>query len=462
MDNSNFPLLLLFAMAFDSTKVLSWRPAKNVAAMQKIPKPIIFAILFAYLLIIFRAMFIGAGNGRAFLRGDAVTEYLSYNGVRYFYDHGFLPTYFLTNYGYTDEAFKAKRKEFDKSQIYLHYPPLAENFTALTALAFRSTDMRILRIVPIVFSFLLLYFILKTLRLLHKEEKEVWISFAVLLLSNYFIAWADNTSKFLYEEIFKWAILYILLRRFSQTPRNWDIPVLAFLFFCLANLSYDSLVVSIILVIGLTIYYRKKLFALEIVIPCAAATAGIVLHFLQVVLFLGSWQAFFDDIQNTLARRVLGQHVHSETPPVTFGSWLLHIFFYNINRIERFFLVPGWALVAFAFVLCRQWQKEKDPRFVFFGIFLVAAIGWNLTMWQHAMVHVWIAKNWGIWVALVAGPGLLWLYSVLKQYESQAKWQFALQALLAIYILGMAITQQVWELYLRYGFLYPWLEKTVS
>lgn len=424
--------------------------------MNRFPKPILVLLFFAYLLVIYRALFIGESNARSFLRGDAFTEYLSYNGIRYFFDHGFRPTYGLANYGYKGAVAERKQKEVDRGQVYLHYPPMTDNFTALTALAFGTVDIRILRIVPILFSFLWLWVMLRVLHLWHKDAMELWLSFGVLFMSNYFIAWADNTNKFMYEELIKWTVLLIVLRRFKFGEKSTDLPFLFLLFFIMAGVSYDGMVVSAFLVTALTITYRKRLLTLETVVPAMGALSGLALHFFQVYLFLGSWDAFMADTRAILKSRALGQGP-SEIPPVTLWSYMQHLFYWNINRIERFFLIPGWALLLFAVILYRKWREDQDERAKLIWVLLVCSIAWNLVMWQHAMVHVWTARNWGLFVGLISGPGLVWLYGKLRNQTVLPRWQIALLWLVVIYIGGMALTQQVWDLYLRYGFLFPLL-----
>lgn len=396
-----------------------------------------------------------SGSARSQIRGDSFTENLALNGAKYFYDHGFWETKFMPNYGYTGEVAKNKVKEFRKEWVYTHYPSLPDVLIGLTAIALQTTDSRYLRILPIFCSFLLLWLMWRTVSLLLRD-KEAYVSFAVLLLSNYFVAWADSLHKFLYEEILKWAILYIFVRRFRIGPQKVDIPLLALLYFLVACVSLDAIVVVATLCVGFSLIYRKKLFSQETVIPGLATVAALALHLYQNVLFFGSFAEAWHDLSKIFQSRTIGAG-GSEVGALTLGMWLKHFFFWNINRVERYFLIPGWALLVFALLIYRKWKSEDNPNYLLIPLLLLAAVSWNCVMWQHAYVHVWTARNWGLFVGLISGPALLFLWEKLRSFRQHSPIQKAGIALLTFYVMGMAITQHFWDLYLRHGFLYTFI-----
>jgi hypothetical protein len=423
--------------------------------MQSIFRIFLPLFVLVYALIGFRAWqitFDNAGDARSQIRGDSFTESLSWNGVRYFFDHGFWPTKFMPNYGYVGAIAEKKQKEFDKSWIYKHYPSLPDVITGITAVAMRTIDVRVLRIFPIVISVLLLWLMWRALILL-LPKKEAMVSFGILVLSNYFVAWADNIHKFLYEEIIKWAILFVFLRRFIIRKHREDIALLAILYFLCACISFDAIVVSAVICIGVSLIYRKKLLTVETVVPGVATVAALALHGVQNILFFGSFQAALDDLLSIFQTRTVGT-IGSESGKLTLPMWLQHFFYWNINRVERFFLLPGWAVLFFAVLFYRKWRSENRETFKFIPLFLFAAVSWNCVMWQHAYVHVWTARNWSFIVGLLGGPALLFLWNNIRIFSEKPLLQKIGLVVLTIYIIGMAITQHFWDLYLRHGFLF--------
>lgn len=419
--------------------------------------------MFAYALIIFRAVkiselrifFDGKGAGRSQIRGDAFTEYLSHNGVEYFFDHGFWNTKLLPHYEYHGATAQNKVVKVEAHQVYTHYPSLPDAWTGFTAKIFGTTDTRVLRIIPIVFSVIWLLFMCKALRLIHTSPAEFVISFCAIILSNYFVAWADNMHKFMYEEIFKWAIIFYFLKQFIVQPKKSNIFVLFLLFFLLANISLDSIVVAAFLAVGFSLAYKKKIFCVETIAPGIATLAGFALHFYQNSLFFGSAAAAWNDLMSIASVRTVGGAGAGEMGSVSLLGWLAHFFYWNPNRVERYFLIPGWAFLIMSYFVLREWRKDHDARIKLFWIFLAASSAWNLVMWQHSMVHVWVARNWAFFAALMSGPIVCFIWQRWQVFSSLNVYAKCGLVAISIYIAGMALTQHVWDMYLRYGFLYP-------
>lgn len=417
-------------------------------------------ILFVYAVIGWRASqitFENAGNARSQIRGDSLSESLTWNGARYFFDHGFWATKFMPNYGYTNEVAANKTKEFRKEWVYTHFPSLPDVLTGLTAVLMGTTDVRYLRIFPILLSPLLLWLMWRAISLM-LDKKEAYVSFAALLLSNYFVAWADNIHKFLYEDLVKWTILFIFLRRFRVGPRREDIPLLALLYFLGACISFDAIIVSAVICVGFSLLYKKKLFTVETVVPGLVTVVALALHLVQNILFFESFDGAWHDLVTIFNQRTTGTGA-SEIGKLTLLVWLQHFFFWNINRVERYFLLPGWAVLFFAVYFYRRWQSAENPSFRLIPILLIAAVAWNCVMWQHAVVHVSTARNWGLIVGLLAGPALLYMWHSLSHFRQKNLLQQVGLAVLAFYIGGMALTQHFGDIYFQHGFLHTFLSR---
>src|SRR5690606_21765161 len=100
----------------------------------------------------------------------------------YFYDHGFLASYFQPVVGYSRES--ERREGIPK--VYLHYPPLPDLLAGLSAKVFGTLDPRVLRIVPVLFSILWFYLIFFTVHLWIPNARLAEWSATMLVVCNYF------------------------------------------------------------------------------------------------------------------------------------------------------------------------------------------------------------------------------------------------------------------------------------
>ena len=422
------------------------------ADTRKIFIPVLIVV---YALVIFRAAnvtFENMGRSRTQIRGDSLSESLTWNGARYFFDHGFWATKFMPNYFYTGELAEKKIKEFKVEAIYTHFPSLPDVITGVTAVILGTTDVRFLRILPVLLSPLLILLIWKCLNLL-LDRREAIISTIALVTANYFVAWADNIHKFQYEELVKWAILFIFLRRFRQQPTNYDIPLLGLLYFLAAAISFDAILVSAVICIGFSWIYRRRIFTLETVVPGAMTVLCLMLHFGQNVLFFGSVDAAWKDITGIFFHRTIGLGP-SETGPITLLTWLQHMFYWNINRVERYFLIPGWMIIIYAVILYRRWRGAADKTSAILVLFAIASVIWNCFMWQHAIVHVSTARNWAMISGLLSGPILVLMWNQFRNWRNIHNGWRVFLVISTIYFSGMVLTQHIWSIYLQFGFLF--------
>ncbi|MGZ5303036.1 MAG: hypothetical protein ACXWDO_02890 [Bacteroidia bacterium] len=132
--------------------------------------------------------------------------------------------------------------------------------------------------------------------------------------------------------------------------------------------------------------------------------------------------------------------------------------FHWLNRIERFFLIPGWAMLLFSVLGLRKLKHEDRKLYQIAITILVAGLIWSFAMAQHFLVHNFTTRNIGLFYGFIAGFGIYAYIPLVKNaWQNKKRLQQVLHVLFIGYIVTMAISQQVWDLYLKYGFLYPFL-----
>ena len=81
-------------------------------------------------------------------------------------------------------------------------------------------------------------------------------------------------------------------------------------------------------------------------------------------------------------------------------------------------------------------------------------------MSQHFMVHIFTTRNIGLFYGFIVGYGIVAYLPLVKQaWEQKNRLHQAFHVLFIGYILVMAASQQIWDIYIKYGFGYPWLVK---
>lgn len=124
-----------------------------------------------------------------------------------------------------------------------------------------------------------------------------------------------------------------------------------------------------------------------------------------------------------------------------------------LNRVERYFLIPGWAILVLGYLGMRLLKKESLKAYRIGLVLLVASLIWALVMPQHFIVHTFTTKQVGLFYGFIVGYGLwaYWLYC--REAFRKRKWPLMVMHTLFIgYILVMFLSQQVWQMYVKYGF----------
>jgi hypothetical protein len=168
----------------------------------------IILFFFAFFLIFVRALLVPASDNdaRSFLIGDGVSDFNTLSAVRYFHDFGLWKSKLRPIHGYTGN-------ENDPSvHAYTHSPSFPDFIQGAWSLIINSTNEFSLRTFSIFFSILWFILIIHFHEKLLPSKNEAFLATAVLVLSNYFIAWADNLHAHMWLEFLKFVMLIGLLR----------------------------------------------------------------------------------------------------------------------------------------------------------------------------------------------------------------------------------------------------------
>jgi len=408
--------------------------------------------IFCFMLMAWRAFTISIyDGGRNNVYGDSYSDNNTLSAARYFYDSGFSKTYFLPMHQYDFSG--------DTSiGAYTHYPALPDIFAGGYAHILNTTKEPLLRIFPILLSMVWFFLIFRVLEIILKDKKKAFIGGSVIVLSNYFIAWGDNLHKHALEEFFKWLYVYCIYRYFTvaENKNRW-LLAMCVLFILAVNTSFEPATYLAVISIGFSLTFTRKLFTPAVILPGIAAVVGFMLHMWQNAAHLGGWLLAIKDMEAAFVLRAAGEategYTINELGDKSFT--ILDLVFEWFNRIERFFLIPGWAFIIF--LVGGMWHMLKNNRKLFYITLtvVIATLSWSFAMMHHAYVHLFTSRQWGILIGLVSAYTLPLYYGMVKKAFTQKKYlSIVFHSLFILYIIAMAISQQVYALYFKYGFAY--------
>lgn len=392
---------------------------------------------FCFLVVFTRAVLIPVDDqqgGRTFWRGDDYSDKGAVSASRYWQDHGYWDNKLRPMHGY----------EGDKStaSAYLHYPPIADLVTSayIKVLGF---DLRLARLAPLVLSFLFVLVLAVLLQILFRDTRITLLSLALTLPTNYFLAWADSLYSHMLAEMCKVAFVAVMYFHYTRERQWQNILPLAGAAILFSNVSLHLIVYCAVVAVGFSICYRKswrRIFAPENVILGIAFALGLALHVYLNRLYLGSWEATGEDIRSIF--QVRGHLPWQEK---------LLVFWNGMNRIERYFMIPGWALIVFFICFLRATRPRVDLR-ILAWILLAAGLSWYVVMPQHSAVHTFMAREIGLFYLLVVGWGVQTYWHQLRLKWNEMAWYLkGLNILFVTYVVGMAISQQVITMWWRHG-----------
>ena len=408
--------------------------------------------IFCFVLMAWRAFTISIDSGgRDNVYGDSYSDYNTLSATRYFYDSGFVKSHLLPvhQYDYSGDT---------TIGAYTHYPALPDILAGVYAHILHTTKEPLLRIFPILLSMLWFFVIYRVLETLLKDKQQAFIGGSIIVLSNYFIAWGDNLHKHALEEFFKWLYLYCIYKYFTvSNKKNKWLVAMCVLFILAINTSFEPATYLAVISIGFSLIYKKKVFTAATILPGLAAITGFGLHMLQNVAHYGSLDLAIKDMQDAFLHRTATEvnegHLAQPITDTSFG--ILDLAFEWFNRIERFFLIPGWAFILFLGIsLKHSFANNRNLFYIIITVF-IASLSWSFAMMNHAYVHLFTSRQWGILIGLVCAYSFpiyfVWVKTAFKQKKYPA---IVFHTLFILYIAAMLVSQQVYALYIKYGFFY--------
>ncbi|OYU96009.1 MAG: hypothetical protein CFE21_06250 [Bacteroidetes bacterium B1(2017)] len=414
---------------------------------------VIFIVVFT--IVGFRALNISVFNyerARNGLMGDGFSDKNTLSSANYFLDSGFSKTSYLPVHDYfpADTSYH--------QVVYTHYPALPNILAGFYGVIFQSKSEQVLRIIPILLACFFFFFIYYVLLKWVKDPKKATIGALTLWLANYFIGYADNLHQHLYGEFLKWIYAYGLYVYYESNRQQKGIWIgLLLIMVAEVNISFEQPVYLGILTLGFSLIYQKKVFSFETISAAAMVVLGFALHLLQNAHYFGSWQLAVDDMTKAYTFRATGTETIGYIKEKEF-TWknFPEIPFDWFNRMERFYVFPGWAMLV-VFMLSYKQFKQNYPRlFQINWALFFAAITWSFIMSQHAYVHAFTNKHFALCYALTASICLpIYWQKVKTAFQHKEILPKVLHIILIGYALAMFLSQQVWEVWLKFGILFP-------
>ena len=401
----------------------------------------ILVFIFCYSLIIFRWYHIPISDtvseARIGVYGDAFSSRNVYSSAMWFKDMGYAKTKALPVFNYTGN--------FNPSgvEVYTHYPPLPDILGGVYARAANTRDPYTIALFPLILSIVFFFFLQRALQKIIPDPKAAFISWVLLVISCYFICWADDLHQHLYTELLKWVYIYVLYRYFTEQKKRWMMPVLCIIYFIQSWLTFESIPFLAIVTAGFFIIFTKKLFTPACFILLLMPVLGVALHLVQNYLYLGNWQAVAEDMKNAFLKRTIGEQdnelgraVHSYD---FLKMWASEFWF----RMGRMFSLTAVSFVIISALALQHLYKQHRTHFKMAIVFFLAGIAWIFVMPQHAVVHTFTIKHIGVFVAFVSGYGLVRYFDVLKKHfiKGPLYWKFIHVAFM-IYTIGWFIYNQ--------------------
>lgn len=390
-----------------------------------------------------------ARNG---ILGDGFSDINVVSSAKYFLDSGFTQTKWLPVHDYYPES-------ANTPQVYTHYPALPNILAGMYAKLFNSVNEPLLRLIPVLLSVCFFFFIYFVLNQLLQQQTIALIGSSLLWLGCYFLNFADNLHQHLYGEFLKWIYFYALYVYHRNGSNSLPYVFLLFLLMLVqVNISFEQPVFLGILTVGFSIIYQKSLFTKTTMLGATGVVVGFMLHLWQNALYFGGWQLAIDDFIKAYTFRATGAEVEGYVKEAPFGlADIWQIPFGWFNRMERYYVLPGWAILVMCFWGIKWLKQYKPELYKISWALFAASIAWSLFMPQHAFIHAFTNKHFSIWVGLMGGVSVYAYYKQL-QIDFATKENIALKSfhvVLITYCIAMFGSQQVYEVWLKFALLYP-------
>jgi hypothetical protein len=392
-------------------------------------------------------------RARSAVYGDGYSDINTISSAQYFLDSGFNQTAWLPVHDYYPHTNATP-------SVYTHYPALPNILAGIYATLFQTSNESVLRIIPLLLAIGFFFYIFHVLFQVTQNRLQALLGGGSIVLAGYYMAWADNLHQHLYGEFLKWIYFALMLRYYLSKERSKTLFAWLWLIMLLqVNISFEQPVYLGVLTLGFAIAFDKRVFCFETISAASFVLIGFGLHVYQNAIYFGSWDLALEDLKNAFFFRTSGAELGGQKAEAAFtlaDTW--QIPFNWFNRMERFYVIPGWAMLLLAYWVMRDLYARNKMLYKVLWALFFASIAWTFVMAQHAFIHIFVNKHFAIWYALIAAYGLPLFYTKIKlALKEKQTMHLVFYSLIILYAITMFLTQQVFAVYLKYGLAYRWM-----
>lgn len=417
-------------------------------------RPVFWVILFfVYSIILVRHAHIGiydSGFGRAWYFGDAFSDINVESASKYYMEHGLKRNSGLPTYKYTDTI---AGNEF----VYTHYPPMAEWVGGVFAKLTGHYDFQAVSWIPLCLSVVLFFMIYHILSVWLGNNIASFVGASLLVLSNYFIAWADDVHQHVFVEFYRWAFVYLWWLYLTVKKNHLLIFVLALCYAMMSLHSFEPYVYIAIIIIGFPIALRQKFIRWEVGLLLAVPIVCFIFRLWLSSRYLGSWEAMMQDMILAYKHRTGSDDRWSEIGRVmSLWDYVNFLPETRLHRLGHFYSFPSLVIVMLGILGLTELRRLDNSMYRIAIVIYIAAISWIFVMPQHALIHIFTLRHIGIFIGLVCGLGILKYKNIIAAHLLKKDYLLlSVHAVILAYSGTYFAINTVYFLYIKYGWCYP-------
>ncbi|KAA5533609.1 hypothetical protein F0919_13805 [Taibaiella lutea] len=417
----------------------------------------IFWIIFFFVYAIIASRYVkidihDPGFGRSWYFGDSSSEGNVESAAKFYMEKGFRPNAGLPTYNHLDTI-------PDNDYVYTHYPPMAEWIAGVTAQITHNYKDHCTSVLPLLLSVVLFFMIFYILARWLNNDIAAFIGASVLVLSNYFISWADDTHQHLYIEFFRWSFVYLWWWYLTIHNKKYIIPILAICSAMMCLLSFEPYIYILIIIIGFPLALRQKILRWEVIVLLLVPAFSFSLRLYLNAEYFGGFTAMLHDMKGAFLNRTGASADVSELQrTMHFSDYVYLLPKTRLHRLGHFYIFPSLVIILFGILGLIQLKKHFPSFYRIAVVIYIASVSWAFVMPQHALIHIFTLRHIGIFIGIVIGFGLIKYKEILVLH-----WKSKNYLLLSghVIILGYSVfyiaINTVYFVYLKYGLLYPHL-----
>ncbi|MCK5534282.1 glycosyltransferase family 39 protein [bacterium] len=309
-------------------------------------------------------------------------------------------------YGFIKCRFLRVSRWGEKPYFYTHYPPLPSIINGLLRKV-GFNNLFCFRLFSVFLSFLMLTMLYFLIKFLFNDASLALIGTIYAGLTPYFLFFADNVGKHLYNEFFMIGTILFFILFDKKSEKKYLILTWVFAFL-LSLTSYGYIPFILVFFWGYYFILRKDWPIKYLLIFSSSIFCGLFLHFAQNVWALGSIKEAFLDHKIAFCYRTTGKLIatpYTDTfPDLCLDKKIIKVIIPTIiKRIEWFFSIsPIVAVGSLSLlpVLCVNNKEKLKFYYKILGLLFFCGILWWGIFIQHTAVHGFTAKRIALFMIL--------------------------------------------------------------